>query len=414
MNYSPVFGEGCDNLGMSQMPASAESVIPTHGVTRLVLSLVLVVVLCHGAMGAARLTISLYALHLTAGPQTVGILLALLALIPMLLSIKIGRWIDAAGPRRPLLFASVSLAASIAIPNLQPGIPMLFVASIAIGGVFVIIPLAAQSAIGAVASDDNRQRLFSWLALAFSVSTLLGPLAAGYVIDHFGHRVSFVIFAFPPLVAAIVVLLLRELRQARPRRIDQDRSAHRTADLLAEPGLVRVFIAAGLLAMGWDLFGFMLPVYGSSIHLSATQVGTVMAVFAAATMAVRISLAWQKRQLSEWLLLAGALSLAGLSFAAFPWVSTLPPLFVVSALCGLALGSTQPLVMALITTQAPQGRAGEALGLRATVLNASSFVMPIVFGLITDHAGFKPSFALVSLSLLAGGAFAWRTYKINR
>ncbi len=52
------------------------------------------VVLTHTAFGAARVTASLYALSNKASPFTVGVLLALYALVPALLAVRAGRWLD--------------------------------------------------------------------------------------------------------------------------------------------------------------------------------------------------------------------------------------------------------------------------------------------------------------------------------
>ena len=52
------------------------------------------VVLTHSAFAAARVTSSLYALSNKASPFTVGVLMALFALVPALLAVRAGRWLD--------------------------------------------------------------------------------------------------------------------------------------------------------------------------------------------------------------------------------------------------------------------------------------------------------------------------------
>ena len=56
------------------------------------------------------MTTSLFALGLGGTEAAVGVLMALFALLPMLLSVSAGRLIDRIGPRRPLLVAFAVLA----------------------------------------------------------------------------------------------------------------------------------------------------------------------------------------------------------------------------------------------------------------------------------------------------------------
>ena len=54
----------------------------------------------HLAYTGARVTLSLFALHLQASPFTVGILLSLLARLPMFVSVAVGRVIEVNHPIR--------------------------------------------------------------------------------------------------------------------------------------------------------------------------------------------------------------------------------------------------------------------------------------------------------------------------
>ena len=68
------------------------------------------------------------------------------------------------------------------------------------------------------------------------------------------------------------------------------------------------------------------------------------------------------------------------AFALFPFFSSLAPLMAVAFLLGLGLGAAQPNVMSLLHSRSPEGRVGEALGLRTTIMNSSHVVLPLVFG----------------------------------
>jgi len=54
------------------------------------------------------------------------------------------------------------------------------------------------------------------------------------------------------------------------------------------------------------------------------------------------------------------------------------------------------------------GRAGEAVGVRSAVLNASHTFLPLAFGAVGAAMGMTPVFWSMSWALAAGGGFADR------
>jgi hypothetical protein len=64
--------------------------------------------------------------------------------------------------------------------------------------------------------------------------------------------------------------------------------------------------------------------------------------------------------------------------------------------------------MTLLHAASPAGRAGEAVGVRTTVLNASSTVVPLMVGSLGAAIGVTPAFWMVAATLSACGVFAGR------
>ena len=73
-------------------------------------------VISHTAFNASRMTVSLAAIQLKAPTYMVGLLLSLYALLPMLLSLPFGRWIDRVGTRLPMLLGAIGLAVGFSVP----------------------------------------------------------------------------------------------------------------------------------------------------------------------------------------------------------------------------------------------------------------------------------------------------------
>jgi predicted MFS family arabinose efflux permease len=169
-----------------------------------------------------------------------------------------------------------------------------------------------------------------------------------------------------------------------------------------------VFLFSGLLASGWDLYTFVIPIHGTQIGLSASAIGVVMATFALATFAVRLAMPSMARRLQPWAVIGTALAVAGVAYALFPLARGAPLLMALSFLLGLGLGCAQPMVMAALYSASPPGRQGETVGVRTTMLNASSTFMPLAFGALGAAVGMAPVFWLAAATLLAGGWLAQR------
>jgi hypothetical protein len=80
------------------------------------LRLISIAVLAHMVFVAARMTASLYALANQASAFTVGVILALFSLVPMLISVRAGRWLDAVGPLRPTLIGTLLILGGALLP----------------------------------------------------------------------------------------------------------------------------------------------------------------------------------------------------------------------------------------------------------------------------------------------------------
>ena len=75
---------------------------------------------------------------------------------------------------------------------------------------------------------------------------------------------------------------------------------------------------------------------------------------------------------------------------------------------GLTLGSVQPMIMSTLHHITPDNRHGEALAFRSMAINATSTVMPLVFGAAGAVAGAAALFWLVGGAVGAGSWVARR------
>lgn len=375
--------------------------------TARLIALVGMMVLAHIAFTGGRVTLTLYAIKLHAPTLVVGLLVSLLSIVPMFLSVHMGRWTDRAGVFKPSLMSLIIMVAGILLPALQASVTLLCIASVMLGSGFMLIHVAINNAVGHACTATHRPQAFGILALGFSTSSILGPVISGFTIDHVGHAATFVTLSVFPALALAVLLLTRRNSQPNAPHILPPVGA-RVMDLLRDPPMRAVFVLSGLFSMGWDMFFFMTPVQGSRIGLSASAIGVIMGTFGAATFIVRLAMPWLSRRVSEWQTLTFALCATAFVYLLFPLCTALPVLLVLAFFLGLSLGMAQPMVLSLIHRAAPPGRTGEAVGVRGTLINASQVFMPILFGGLGTAAGLVPAFWVLAAILSVGGVYSSR------
>jgi sugar phosphate permease len=179
-------------------------------------------------------------------------------------------------------------------------------------------------------------------------------------------------------------------------------------DLLREPMMRRLMLVNWLLSSCWDVHTFVVPVLGHERGFSASVIGTILGGFAIAATLVRVALPAFASRLREWVVVTTAMLITALLFTVYPFMISPLAMGACSVLLGLALGSVQPMIMSTLHQITPQARHGEALGLRLMAINASSVLMPLLFGTTGAVVGVSVVFWSVGLAVGAGARVAWR------
>jgi MFS family permease len=381
---------------------------------RLIASLVVGHLGVHASMSGFRMAAPLQALEAGAGTGTVGLVIALFAVAPVLLAMQAGRMADRFGFHRPMGVAvALAMAGAVlaVVSTFVPGMGHLLVLGLGAlltgaGANFGV--LAIQRTAGLAARDaTERVRLFSWLGVAPSLANVLGPVGVGLMIDAAGFSAAY------GLVLILPVMTIWALRQI-PRATAPPSVPAATADqpsflgLLRVPGLKRLLVVNWLLAMCWDVHGFAVPVLGHSLDFNASTIGLILGTFTASVTLVRLVMPWLAHRLRPPTVVMGSMLGTALIFAAYPFATTPWQMAGCSALLGLTLGSTQPMIMGMLHQLTPQGRHGESLALRSMVISLSSVLMPITFGMLGLAVGAGALFWLVGGAVWGGAWWARR------
>ena len=349
---------------------------------------------------ASRVLAVLYAIQLGAQPFTIGALAATFALFPLLLSWPAGRIVDRYGPRTPMLLGALGSAVGLLLPCFWSSLVAIFIAAAMSGIATTFYSIALQNMVGVLSTAENRARNYSNYAMAISMAASAGPLLAGFSFDSVGPAVAFLFGALCFTVpAAMLALWGNLLPRAKPTGKAPPMNVRST---LTNPGVLPVLIASSLAQTGLDIFQFYIPVYGHGNGLSSAAIGVVIAMCAIGGFAARLILPSWIARLNEEKVLSQALVLSGLSFVLVPFFTSALALSMIAFVFGFGLNVTQPISLMIMYARSPEGRSGEALGVRFAADNATKLVGPVIFGAIASALGVPPLF-WINAAMIAGG-----------
>jgi MFS family permease len=359
----------------------------------------------HAAMAGLRMSSPLMALRGGRSEWAVGVLMSLFAVAPVLLAMHAGRMADRHGYHRPvraavgvtLIGVCVAMFATWSDGWLQ--FSLLCVAATFTGAGTNLGLIAIQRTAGHWATDSvQRMRIFSWLGLAPSLSNVVGPVLAGFVIDAAGFRAAFAVMLCLPLLSWFYARRVPRSTPTPPAAAGEGTAW----DLLALPGLKRLMLVNLLLSACWDVHTFAVPVLGHERGFSASTIGLVLGSFTLSVTAVRLVIPALAHRMREVTVLRAAMVGTGLVFAAYPFASNPWVMAMLAMSLGVTLGCVQPMIMSGLHHLTPVARHGEAIALRSIVINLSSSVLPLVFGAAGAAIGVASLFWSVGAATAAG------------
>lgn len=384
---------------------------------QLLLALIVGQIGLHATMAGVRMAAPLQALRDGHSAWEVGVLMALYAAAPVLLALHAGRMADRHGYHRPVhmavglsliggLFAMASTFVSAGARFPLLGVSAVFVGSGANLGLIVIQRAAGQAG----ANNTERMRMFSWLGMAPSLSNVVGPVAAGFMIDAGGFRAAYGLMLLLPLLTLWCSRRVpAEIGRAAPRPAVQARSSW---TLLRAPGMTRLLAINWLLSACWDVHMFAVPILGFQYGFSASTLGLVIGSFTLAVSGVRLLIPLWAHRLREVTMLRAAMVGTGIVFALYPLAKSPWLMGGCALLLGLTLGSVQPMIMSSLHQLTPDGRYGEAIAMRSMVMNASSTALPLFFGAAGTALGAAALFWLMG-GAVASGSWAARRLPVG-
>ncbi len=368
--------------------------------------LILITATNHVVFRGANFNVLLTAVYLGASPMLVGLLAALFSAPVAFTSVAMGRWFDRSPARLPLLLAGLLMSAAAATAWVWRDLGALFVVSLLVGTCYNVFVVSGHQQVGRLSSPEDKVSNFSLSMQANSMANFVAPLITGFAIDGMGHANAFLMLALFPLLS-VTVLGLNWLR-LKPGSGGAGHKSKGSAFDLLQPRMMRgVFTGAVLAFVALNFYSFLMPVYGSGIGLSASEIGMVVSCLSIATVTARGLAPAVTRRVQSRTLMIYTMAATGLGLMILPLFTQAGLLALISFCVGLVLGAAAPLALAMMNDASPPGREGEVLGLRLSLLNGMQTVVPLAAGVVGGAIGVPMVFAGMGM-LLVGGAWYMR------
>lgn len=363
---------------------------------------VLLAVLNQIALKGSKMLVALYAIDLHATPFAIGLLISMYAFFPLMLAVYAGRVSDRIGVRWPMVLGTFGVSASLLLPASFPSMSILYVSAVLTGIANIFFHVSAHNLVGSLGEAHERTSNFGTFSLGAAVSGFLGPMLVGFMVDRAGYSLTYYWLAAIAFIPGVVLLCYSRFIPAKVKSTQEVQTGG-LKELVKNRPLRSTLITSGLIITGIDLFNFYMPIYSRSIGLTASVIGVIIGMQAAAAFAVRLWMPWLVKCHGEKRVLIWSLVLAGATYFLFPAFQQPVILASISFLLGLALGCGQPLSIILTYNYSPPGRVGEALGLRLSVNKFTQIAVPLVFGSLGSAFGVYPIFWANGIFLLLGG-----------
>ena len=262
------------------------------------------------------------------------------------------------------------------------------------------------------ATPENRARFLSLHEMSILVGQTVGPVAGGYIGEHFGLRYPLILQAALILVALITLALrvpeTRPQEAAPPTRPQP--TARAAAASKAPPGsLGRLLISPAFIFVG--LFSLMIvanrqggrfsvmPLFGEAKGFRADQLGAFISATHFPQFFTTMASGFLSDRFGRKFPIIPATVLIVLGIFIFIHGGTFAELIISGVLLGLGEGLAGPPSVAFFADISPPGMEGVTMGLFRTFGGVGSVVGALLLGGVADLAGFAWSLRVDAILL---------------
>jgi len=380
----------------------------------------IVVIAYFTVLGMALPLVPLLATDLGASPGMLGILFSVATCGALFGAIPAGQMVTRLGSRTMIFFSVLLSGASCFFLFAAPTMTSLFIwySLFELGrSVFIV---SSQTHAGGLPTTGDVSVNFGRYGVAAAVGQLLGPFAAGILMDTAGFHLTWLVMGvLCALICAAVYRLIgpglqvpARRRSQRPRtggvkqHGDVRRQGAGKQHGNRQPSLRRFFsfyavlglVASVIIVFTVGMRRVFYPIYVEQLGYTASAIGLMLSIRALTSVLARLFLMPATRLLGGRLsTLVICMFALAIGLGTIPFCRNLTTLGLNSVLIGLGVGLAMPMSQATVFESVESSERGLALGVRLTGNRLAQLTNPVLFGLLTECFG-------ISVAFWAGGA----------
>jgi DHA1 family inner membrane transport protein len=365
----------------------------------------------------ASLLIPLRAQEVGMPLEQIGVLVGAGALVPALLSVSSGEMADRFGPKLTYVVGTIVCAITSLIFAFTTDFFPMLVLQLVQGFARSTAWVASQTYVSNVGTPADRPGQMGKLSFASNAGTIAAPLIAGAGAELFGYQKSFLVLGVTCALFLIMGLIVPDVR-ARTTRAQAKRDSSGgfgTAFGLMKIRGIQVALLLTFVRLwngsGWRAF---FPLFLASQGFAPTLIGSVLSSNSIVSTATALTAGPLTKKATPEVVTAIALGLGALGAAISPHTAVFPWVYAPSILMGTGVGLSLPLLMAIMSDDAPPSQRGVALGLRMSANQVANTISPVAMGAMVTSLGTVSAFAISGVLMWAILAVALWVHFVDR
>jgi predicted MFS family arabinose efflux permease len=353
----------------------------------------------------ARVTTTYRAVELDLSVVWLGIITAVYAVLPIVIGVPIGRFIDRGYDAVTTWIGGGLLIVGCAFFLLQPNLTGILIATAIMGTAHLLFVVSQQIQCTRCGTGPGAmERAIGNYMVANAAGQGVGP----YIVAIAGGSASVppTHFLFALCVGGAVLTAACALltRSSGAHKVPVERAKVPLRDLLFAPGLTSIIAVSVVTVVAQDLIVVYLPLLGADRGMSVDAVGTLLTVRAVAAMLSRLLFARLHMAFGRIPLTLVSTFVGAGAYVLLAFPLPLPILYAAIAVAGFALSISITASIAGVLVIASGGAIGTANSLRTMASRIGQAIIPIVASLAAAAIGTGSIFVLLGISLVASGA----------